>query len=107
MYKQATLADKPTIFLDPNGLSIDGTIALKIRKFSNDGSKLAYSISESGSDWQKFRIRDVETGKDHPEILENIKFSEVAWTANNEGFFYNVNEYDFPIHFLKLHLIRL
>lgn len=91
LYKQTTLDDEPSVLLDPNKLSTDGTIALDSLDFSEDGSLLAYSLSESGSDWTKIKIRNVETGEDYPELLEQVKFSATSWTHDNKGFFYAVN----------------
>ena len=85
------MSDKPTIFLDPNKLSKDGTISLQDRAFSEDGSLLAYSLSESGSDWIKIKFRDVESGKDFADVLEKVKFSSMSWTHDNKGLFYNVS----------------
>jgi len=63
MYKQTTLQDDPQLFLDPNTLSDDGTMALAITSFSEDGEKFAYGLSKSGSDWFEVHFKDVATGK--------------------------------------------
>lgn len=90
VYKQASLKEEPSVLLDPNGMSSDGSIALKSLAFSNDGNLMAYSFSKSGSDWEKIRIRNVDTGEDYPETLEGVKFSATSWTRDNKGFFYSV-----------------
>lgn len=51
---------------------------------------MAYALSESGADWVKIKIRDVNSGKDYPEALENVKFAFMLWTIDNMGFFYPV-----------------
>ncbi|XP_055295101.1 prolyl endopeptidase-like [Sitodiplosis mosellana] len=89
LYKQKSLTDEPTVFLDPNALSVDGTIALQSTSFSYDGSILSYTLSESGSDWVKIKFRNVESGKDYPDLLRQIKFTSLAWTYDNKGLFYN------------------
>lgn len=91
MYKQASLDDEPSVLLDPNEMLSDGTIALKRLDFSIDGNLLAYSFSKSGSDWEKIKIRNVETGQDYAETLQGAKFSINSWTHDNEGFFYSVS----------------
>ena len=88
IYVQDSLDDEPTVFFDPNLLSSDGTIALAATEFSQDGSLLAYGLSESGSDWTKIKFRNVSTGQDFPETLENTKFFSVGFTKDNKGVFY-------------------
>src|SRR5690554_2444806 len=44
---------KEEIFLDPNTFSKDGTTSLSDISFTEDGSLVAYAISEGGSDWRK------------------------------------------------------
>ncbi len=88
-YMQESLDSKPIMVIDPNKLSLDGTIALTIPGFSMDGKLLAYGISKSGSDWQEVRILNIETGKEYPEVIKWLKFSNVAWKNNNQGFYYN------------------
>jgi len=84
---------EPEVFLDPNKFSEDGTTSLAGISFSEDGSKLAYSISEGGSDWRKIIVIDVETMEQIEETLVDVKFSGVSWLAN-EGFYYS--SYDKP-----------
>ena len=81
------------VFLDPNTFSADGTTSLAEVSFSKDGSKLAYSISEGGSDWRKIIVIDVETKQPLEPQLVDVKFSGINWYGN-EGFYYS--SYDKP-----------
>ncbi|MEJ5225239.1 MAG: prolyl oligopeptidase family serine peptidase, partial [Anaerolineales bacterium] len=81
-------SDEGRVLLDPNTLSADGTAALNAWSVSEDGNWLAYAVSQSGSDWQVWRIRSVETGRDLPETLAWSKFSGAAWLPDSSGFFY-------------------
>jgi len=93
-YTLKTLDDQPKVLLDPNQLSEDGTVALSGLSISEDGKLLAYGLSTSGSDWQEWKVRDVETGEDLQDHLKWIKFSGVSWTHDHQGFFYS--RYDEP-----------
>lgn len=83
--------DEPSLILDVNLLSSNGTIALQDWSISPDGNLLAYSLSVSGSDWTTIKIRDIKTGNDYPNIVERVKFSKATWTHDNKGFFYYVS----------------
>ncbi|TDJ71495.1 MAG: S9 family peptidase [Planctomycetota bacterium] len=82
------LESEPEVVLDPNDFSDDGTVSLGGKSYSEDGRFLAYGLSDGGSDWRTYRIRDLETGEDLEEVLEWIKWGTPAWTHDNAGFFY-------------------
>ncbi|HYW22015.1 MAG TPA: prolyl oligopeptidase family serine peptidase [Nodularia sp. (in: cyanobacteria)] len=100
LYTLKTLDAEPRILLDPNQLSTDGTIALSGLDISDNGKLLAYGLSSSGSDWQEWKVRNVETGEDLQDHLKWIKFSGASWTKDNQGFFYS--RYDEPNEKTKL-----
>ncbi|XP_072176200.1 prolyl endopeptidase-like [Diadema setosum] len=89
MYVQDTLDSEAQVFLDPNKLSDDGTVALRGRAFSEDGQFFAYGLSKSGSDWVTIKAMTVEGAKELPDTLERVKFSGIGWTHDNKGFFYS------------------
>ncbi|XP_033249298.1 prolyl endopeptidase-like [Drosophila miranda] len=88
LMQQESLKEEGRVFIDPNELSADGTTAMSQAKFSDDGSYMAYGLSESGSDWEKILIRKAKDRKDFEDVLEKVKFSSIAWTLDNKGFFY-------------------
>ena len=81
------------VFLDPNSLSEDGTVALKGVYFSNDGRYAAYTISRSGSDWQEIYVMDALNGQLLGDHIEWAKFTGAAWYG--DGFYYSA--YDAPV----------
>ena len=76
------------VLLDPNALSPDGRVAVTSISASPDGSLLAYGLSEAGSDWTVWRVRDVSTGEDLDDRLEWVKFSSATWHPDGTGFYY-------------------
>jgi prolyl oligopeptidase len=94
LYTMASPDAEPKVLLDPNALSPDGTVALATYSVSEDGRLLAYGLSKSGSDWTELRVRDVAAGRDLPDVVEWVKFSNAAWAPDGKGFFYG--RYDAP-----------
>ena len=88
-YVSDSVKDQGRVLLDPNKLSTDGTVALSGLTISDDGKMMAYGLSVSGSDWSEWRFREVETGKDLPDVLKDIKFSGASWTKDGKGIFYS------------------
>ncbi|HEY6330674.1 MAG TPA: S9 family peptidase, partial [Blastocatellia bacterium] len=89
-----SLNAEPRVLLDPNTLSSDGTVALSGTVITDDGKLMAYGTAASGSDWQEWHVRDVDTGKDLPDLIKWVKFSAASWTKDGKGFFYS--RYDEP-----------
>jgi prolyl oligopeptidase len=89
LYTADSLSGAAQPVLDPNTLSEDGTIAVRMTSLSEDGSLLAYGLSDGGSDWQTVYIRDVLSGRDLSDTLKWVKFSGASWTHDNNGFFYS------------------
>jgi prolyl oligopeptidase len=89
-----SLSAEPRVLLDPNLLSADGTVAVSSTAISDDGKLMAYGIATSGSDWNEWHVRDVDTGKDLPDDIKWVKFSSASWTKDKKGFFYS--RYDEP-----------
>ncbi|MEG3836892.1 prolyl oligopeptidase family serine peptidase [Microcoleus sp. Z1_C3] len=94
LYTLTSLDSEPKVLIDPNTLSEDGTVALGGIAISEDGKYMAYGLSNSGSDWQEWKVRDVATGEDLSDHLKWIKFSGASWTHDGKGFFYS--RYDEP-----------
>jgi prolyl oligopeptidase len=88
IYWSRSLAGPPTVLIDPNTLSADGTVALAGLSVSDDGTKAAYALADAGSDWITWKVREVETGKDLDDVVKWSKFSGAAWTRGGAGFYY-------------------
>ncbi|MBT8296072.1 MAG: S9 family peptidase, partial [Gramella sp.] len=93
LYRKDSEDAQSKIFLDPNKFSPDGTTSLAGLSFSKDGKKVAYAISEGGSDWRKIIVMDTDSHKILGDTIKDVKFSGISWKAN-DGFFYS--SYDKP-----------
>jgi prolyl oligopeptidase len=89
IYAQRVSNGEKKIVLDPNTLSGDGTVALSSWAPSRNAHYLGYAVNVSGSDWQEIRVRDVESLKDLKDTVRWAKFTSIAWTKDNRGFFYS------------------
>ncbi|MDE6094719.1 MAG: prolyl oligopeptidase family serine peptidase [Muribaculaceae bacterium] len=87
LYRTDSLNGTPEVFLDPNTLSEDGTVALQGISFSNNGKYAAYIISRSGSDWNEIFVMDAKTGKLLDDHIEWAKFTGAEW--DGDGFYYS------------------
>jgi prolyl oligopeptidase len=94
LYKLDSLGGEMSVLLDPNTLSADGTLALAGAEFSVDGRYLAYGISDGGSDWTVWRVREVESGRDLEDELRWVKFARPQWAPDSKGLYYS--RYDEP-----------
>ena len=93
LYVQNSLDSEPEVFLDPNKLSEDGTVALTGISFSKDGKYFAYTISRSGSDWREIYVMDIATRKLLDDHIKWAKFTDASWQG--DGFYYSA--YDAPV----------
>lgn len=92
---RSTEPGKPgEVFLDPNALSEDGTVALVDVSFSKDGKYCAYAAAASGSDWVEIRVKNTADGSLTADRIEWVKFSGAVWAPDSEGFYYSA--YDAP-----------
>lgn len=89
VYTTRALDAEATVLLDPNRLSADGTVALSGTAVSDDGRLFAYGLAVSGSDWQEWHVRDIDSGQDLTDHLKWIKFSGASWSKDNRGFYYS------------------
>lgn len=76
------------VVLDGSELSKDGSTALA--SFVASSSNLfAYGTAKGGGDWQTWRVRDAETGKDLPDELPNIKYYNPVFAPDGKGMYYS------------------
>jgi prolyl oligopeptidase len=94
LYVTKSLAEKGDVLIDPKEFDEKGTVALAGSAVSDDGKYFAYATADGGSDWTKWKIREVATKKDLPDEIKWVKFSGASWLPDSSGFFYS--RYDEP-----------
>ncbi len=87
IYYQKGLNGEPSVFIDPNQLSKEGTASIGLIGFSKDDKYVAYSRQDAGSDWQEIHVMEIATKKKMPDVLKWVKFSGANWS--NGGFYYS------------------
>ncbi|MBI3235943.1 MAG: S9 family peptidase, partial [Bacteroidetes bacterium] len=92
LYFQKGLNGDPSVFLDPNTYSKNGTVSIGIAGFSHDDKYVAFTLQKAGSDWQEIFIMEVATKIELKDKLEWVKFSGASWYK--DGFYYS--RYDKP-----------
>ncbi len=85
----AELGGPAETLLDPSVLAGERNESLADFEVSPDGAYLAYAISEGGSDWKTWRVRNVATAIDLPETIGFTKFTSIAWAQDDSGFYYS------------------
>jgi prolyl oligopeptidase len=89
LYVRRGASGTPSVLIDPNQLSPDGSISLAEWSASPDGRYVAYGLSEGGADWREVHVREVATGHDLSDTVNWVRFSGLSWTADGAGFFYS------------------
>ncbi|HET9693491.1 MAG TPA: prolyl oligopeptidase family serine peptidase [Steroidobacteraceae bacterium] len=89
LYWAPSLDAEPRVLVDPNTLSADATASLADFSISPDGRYVAWAVSDGGTDWDTWRVREVETGRDLPDLIGDTKFTGVSWLPDASAFYYS------------------
>ncbi|MDE2138179.1 MAG: S9 family peptidase [Gammaproteobacteria bacterium] len=90
LYTAMRLRGAARLLVDPNTLSPAGMVNERSGYVaSRDGGLIAYGVSAGGSDWTEWRIREVATGRDLPEVLRFTKYYAPVFTRDGKGLYYS------------------
>ena len=81
LYRQAAPGASPSLVIDPNTLSPDGSVQMAQWSPSPDGRHLAYSLAAGGSDVQDARVRDLATSR--PARISRASSATSSSAASN------------------------
>jgi len=73
---------------DVNAERADGTRSLDWWFPTDDGARVAYGVSDDGSEESVLRVRDVATGKDLGDEISRTRACSLAWTPDGRGLYY-------------------
>ncbi|HEY9013833.1 MAG TPA: hypothetical protein VIM84_02065, partial [Gemmatimonadales bacterium] len=88
LYWRMGVAGEDRIAIDPNELNRAGTTALDWFYPSQDGSLLAYGLSEDGSEQSVLHLLEVETGRQLDDRIPHTRAASLAWRPDASGFYY-------------------
>lgn len=99
------------ILFNPNTLDGDVHTAIDRYKASPNGTRVAYTTSQGGSEEGTLRIMDVDTGKIHSEAITRQRLGTTLWLEDDEQFLYTrFPESDDPSDYYcnsRIHLHRI
>lgn len=90
LFRSDSIGGVPEVFINPNELSADGTVALTGVFMLGDGRYTAYTVSRSGSDWTEIYVMETESKKLLADHIEWAKFTGACWRG--DGFYYSAYE---------------
>jgi len=89
LYVRTGLAGPPSLVIDPNTWSADGSLSLAGFAPAPGAKHLAYTVSEGGADWQTVHVMDLASRKVMDDEVKWMRFSGLSWTKDGQGFFYS------------------
>jgi prolyl oligopeptidase len=87
LFIQSGLEAAPEVLIDPNSWSDDGTVQLSAFVPSKDAKHAVYGISQSGSDWQQYKVMELASKRTLDDTIDWVKVSNAAW--HGDGFYYS------------------
>jgi prolyl oligopeptidase len=88
--RSATAAGQPVrTVVDPHGVAADHAASIDWFSPTPDGRRVAYGVSEGGSEHGTLRIVDVDTGELLPDAIPHIRHASVSWLPDGSAFAYS------------------
>jgi prolyl oligopeptidase len=79
---------KDEVLVDPHPLSSDHRTSINLIDIVTNGSLVAYGVQVGGEDENTVRFRDVDTGKDLPDVLPRARYSGVSITPDRKAVYF-------------------
>ena len=88
LYVRDGVGGRDRALVDPNLLDDAGAVALDWCYPSEDGTLLAYGLSENGSEQSVLHLLDVGTGRPLTDRIPRTRSADLAWLPDGSGFYY-------------------
>jgi prolyl oligopeptidase len=88
LYRRDGVGGVDHVLIDPAPLSADGATAVDWWAVTRDGARVAWGVSDAGSEESTLRVRDVATGADLSDRIPHTRHATVAWLPDGRSFFY-------------------
>jgi prolyl oligopeptidase len=80
--------DPERVLIDPMVVDPSGSTTLDYWRPSNDGSLLAYQLSEGGTEEALLRVIDTTSGELVDGPIDRCRYSDVAWLPDGKAFYF-------------------
>jgi prolyl oligopeptidase len=88
LYVREGVGGTDRVLVDPAPLSPDGATTIDWWIVSNDGERVAWGLSEAGTEASTLRVREVATGVDRSDRIPYTRHATLAFTPDGDSFFY-------------------
>ncbi len=89
LYVRVSLAGPERLLVDPTLRDAAAKhYAIDYFAPSQDGTEIAYGISEGGSENSVIHVLNIDTGRESPETIERCEDGSPSWRADGKSFFY-------------------
>jgi prolyl oligopeptidase len=89
LYWRQGVEGEDRVAVDPNALNAAGTTALDWFYPSQDGRRVAYGLSENGSEESVLHVMEVESGHHLPDRIPRMRAASLGWLPDGSGFYYS------------------
>ncbi|HEX7401897.1 MAG TPA: S9 family peptidase, partial [candidate division Zixibacteria bacterium] len=88
LYMREGMNDREKVLVDPNAFSREGLVSLDWWFPSDDGTLLAYGLSQDGSEQSTLYIINTQTGEKLSDLITRTRYTSIAWKKDKSGFYY-------------------
>jgi prolyl oligopeptidase len=88
IYLREGINGREKVLVDPNVLSREGLVSLDWWFPSDDGTLLAYGLSQNGSEQSTLYVMNTLTGEKLPDVITRTRYTTLAWKKDKSGFYY-------------------